>query len=214
MSASVRELVGAYNPQSALTEASTPPSSWYTDPGFFEFEKRSVFSASWQVIARADQVRSPGQYATGVIGHEPIVVVRGRDGALRGFFNVCRHHAAAVLPHAEGQVQHIRCPYHGWTYDLAGGLVLAPEFGGVADFDRNTMGLFPVQTEVWQGWVFVKLAGGAPDLEHYLGSDLRKRFECVNVEQFQWFERRLYTLHCNWKVFVDNYLDGGYHVPH
>lgn len=214
MSASVREIVGAYNSRSSLAEASTPPSSWYTDRGFFEFEKRAVFSASWQVISRTDQLREAGQCVAGVLGGEPILVVRGNDDLLRGFFNVCRHHAAAVLPSAEGKVQHLRCPYHGWTYDLAGRLVLAPEFAGVADFDRDANGLVPVQTAVWQNWVFARLAPAGPSLEQFVGGDLTVRFERLNLKSLYWFERRSYMLNCNWKVFVDNYLDGGYHVPH
>jgi choline monooxygenase len=214
MSASVRDGVDSYNPESPLAEASTPPSTWYTDSGILEIEQRSVFSSSWQVIGRTEQVLGAGQYATGVIGNEPILIVRGGDGVLRGFFNVCRHHAAAVLSQPAGKVLNLRCPYHGWTYDLTGDLVLTPEFGGVANFDRKTHGLIPVQTAVWRGWVFVKFKGDTSTLERFLGSDLLERFERLHLEQFHWFERRHYTLNCNWKVFVDNYLDGGYHVPY
>jgi choline monooxygenase len=110
--------------------------------------------------------------------------------------------------------ENLRCPYHGWTYNLEGALILTPEFGGVDNFDRAANGLVPVETAVWSDWVFAKLNPGNPSLEDFLGKDLLERFERLNRERMKWFERRHYILNCNWKVFVDNYLDGGYHVPH
>src|SRR6266404_9961594 len=89
-----------YDPNAPLAEVSTIPSSWYTDERVFELERQTVFGNAWQVAARLDQVRGPGHYVTTEIGGEPIVIVRGSDGELRGFFNVCRHHAAAVMTEA------------------------------------------------------------------------------------------------------------------
>ena len=166
------------------------------------------------MVGRTDQVREPGQYLTCQIAGEPILLIRGNDGILRGFFNVCRHHAAAVMTQTEGKAEHLRCPYHGWTYDLQGALIHTPEFGGVQNFDRSANGLVPVQIAEWQHWLFAKLEPGGPLLKEYLGNNLLERFEPLNLEQLRWFERRHYSLKCNWKVFVDNYLDGGYHVPH
>ncbi len=241
MDTAVRKIVNAYNPQTCLSEASTPPSAWYTDPRILELEQRTVFSRSWQLVGRSDQVRNPGQFITFEFAGEPILVVRGKDNVLRGFFNVCRHHAAAVMTTSEGKTENLRCPYHGWTYDLEGKLILTPEFAGVADFDRSANGLVPVQVAEWQGWIFAKLDVGGPTLREYLGNDLIERIEPLpsinsgpdtfgklsvtlspsmgepaegNLERLSWFERRSYFLNCNWKVFVDNYLDGGYHVPH
>jgi choline monooxygenase len=214
MTASIGEIIKSYDPTASLDAASTPPAAWYCDARTLALERRTVFSSSWQLIGRADQVHDPCQYITHEIAGETILVVRGSDNILRGFFNVCRHHAAAVMPQAEGTAQNLRCPYHGWTYDLGGALILAPEFGGVANFDRAANGLVPVQIGIWNRWVFAKLISGTPSLEDFLGRDLVERFERSNLEPLNWFERRRYTLNCNWKVFVDNYLDGGYHVPH
>ena len=97
MDTGLREIIAKYNPNRPLAEASTPPSSWYTEARVTALEQRTVFSRSWQLVGRADQVREPGQYLTCQIAGEPILVIRGNDGILRGFFNVCRHHAAAVL---------------------------------------------------------------------------------------------------------------------
>ncbi|HKY07858.1 MAG TPA: aromatic ring-hydroxylating dioxygenase subunit alpha, partial [Candidatus Binatia bacterium] len=213
MSASLKDLVDAYAAR-PLTEASTPPASWYTDSGIWDLERRAVFSRSWQFCARADQIGESGRYVSGNVAGEPVLIVRGRDNTLRAFFNVCRHHAAAILTQAQGTVENLRCPYHGWTYDLEGSLVLAPDFGGVTNFDRAAYGLAPMELGVWKNWLFVRLEAGAPSLADFLGEDLIERFERLNPEQLRWFERRSYFLNCNWKVFVDNYLDGGYHVPH
>jgi phenylpropionate dioxygenase-like ring-hydroxylating dioxygenase large terminal subunit len=214
MAVSVKEIIETYNPDAPLAEASTPPSSWYVDPRILELERSTVFASSWQMVGRADQVRDPRQYITCEVAGEPILVVRGTDGVLRGFFNVCRHHAATVITKAEGRTQTLRCPYHGWTYNLDGALIVTPEFAGVRNFDRSANGLIPVQAAIWEGLVFVKLSPEGPSLKDFLGVDLTQQIRQLNLEKLRWMERRTYILNCNWKVFVDNYLDGGYHVPH
>jgi choline monooxygenase len=214
MGTNVKEIIESYDPKLQLATASTPPSSWYTKPSILEVERQMVFSPVWQVVGRSDQGREAGQYITHEVAGEPIVVVRGDDGVLRGFYNVCRHHAAAVVTECEGKTEHFRCPYHGWTYNLNGALIHTPEFGGVANFDRNTNGLVSIQVAEWKGWVFVKLGLGGQSFKEFLGTDLIERLEPLNLERLNWFERRSYFLNCNWKVFVDNYLDGGYHVAH
>ena len=214
MRASIRKIVQSYDPDAPLAEAWTAPAQWYTDPRILELEKRTVFSRSWQMVGRVDQLQEAGQYITCELADEPILVIRGNDGVLRGFYNVCRHHAAAVITDRAGRAENLRCPYHGWTYNLAGALIGTPEFGGVGDFDRSANGLIPVETAAWENWVFVKLEPDGPSLESFLGKNLLERFEPLNLERLQWLERRHYVLNCNWKVFVDNYLDGGYHVPH
>jgi choline monooxygenase len=214
MSGSIREIVESYDPDAALAKAATPSAEWYIEPRIFDLEQRTVFSRSWQMVGRADQVDKPGRYITGEPAGEPILVIRGNDGVLRGFYNVCRHHAAAVATQPAGRAENLRCPYHGWTYNLAGALIAAPEFGGVADFERSANGLIPVETAVWENWVFVKVEPDGPSLESFLGKNLLEQIGPLHLERFQWLERRHYTLDCNWKVFVDNYLDGGYHVPH
>jgi choline monooxygenase len=202
---SLEQIIASYDPALPLAKASTIPSSWYLDTEVCELERHTVFSHSWQVAARMDQVEKQGQYATVDIAGEPIVIVRGDDGALRGFFNVCRHHAAAVMTERSGEAANLRCPYHGWTYALDGHLMTAPDLGGVCNLDRTTMGLVPVETAVWNCWVLVRLDRNGAPITPITGLD---------IDRFHWFERRHYMLDCNWKVFVDNYLDGGYHVPH
>ena len=211
----IREIIDAYNPAAPLASSATIPSAWYTDPRIFQLEQDAVFSRSWQLAGRADQLAQPGDYVTTEIAGEPIVLVRGNDDQLRGFFNVCRHHAAAVMA-AAGRANQMRCPYHGWTYSLEGELKGTPDFNDVCNFDRAENGLVSVETTCWEKWCFVKVAGeqSAANQTAVAEPELARQIQALNLANFHWFERRRYQLKCNWKVFVDNYLDGGYHVPH
>lgn len=217
MNPGLKQIIDSYDSNAALDHAFTIPSSWYTDGGLYARELQIVFSQSWQFGCRLDQVESAGQYVTADVAGEPIVIVRGNDNVLRGFFNVCRHHAAAVMTETEGTAAQLRCPYHGWTYSLAGELKGTPDFAGVCDFERSQNGLLPVRTAVWEQWVFVRTGDkseASDSLNDFLGADLIAQIQPLKLENLHWFERRHYHFDCNWKVFVDNYLDGGYHVPH
>jgi phenylpropionate dioxygenase-like ring-hydroxylating dioxygenase large terminal subunit len=207
------QIINSYDPEAPLSQAATIPSSWYTDARIFELERQTVFSHSWQFAARVDQLTNHGAYVTTEIGGEPIVLARGNDGELRAFFNVCRHHAAAVMTEPEGRAHQLRCPYHGWTYSLEGELKGTPDFNDVCSFDRARNGLVPVEVAVWDQWVFVRLAS-IQNSSAVVETELGRQIQSLNLGQLHWFERRRYELNCNWKVFVDNYLDGGYHVPH
>jgi len=215
MQRSLEQIVHAYRTDAPLAQASTIPAAWYTDPRILELELGTVFMRSWQVAGRLDELRAPGDYIAGELpGGEPIVVARAEDGGLRGFFNVCRHHAAAVVTDPRGSARQFRCPYHGWTYALDGTLKGTPDFTGVRDFDRSANGLVPLDCAVSEKWVFLRADSGGPTLETYLGPRLSSELQALGLDGLHWMERRRYTLDCNWKVFVDNYLDGGYHVPH
>ena len=207
-------IIASYDPNAPLDHAFTIPSSWYTNRDLYELELKTVFSNSWQYAARRDQLESPGQFVTTDIAGEPIVVVRGNDNVLRAFFNVCRHHAAAVLTATEGTVPQLRCPYHGWTYSLAGELKGTPDFSGVCAFNRDDNGLIPLELAEWENWVFVRVARRGPSLSDFLGADLINQVAPLQLQNLHWLQRRHYQFECNWKVFVDNYLDGGYHVPY
>jgi choline monooxygenase len=210
---SVAEILAQYNAKAALPDASTIPAPWYVDPRIAELEAQTVFSKTWQMVGRVEQVEKPGQFVTATVAGEPIVVVRGNDGVLRGFYNVCRHHAAAVVTEPCGQASILHCPYHGWNYGLDGSLKGMPEFEGVKNFERQQNGLLPVKADTWEKFVFVNLDPQAAPLSDFLGG-LIKRVAPLGVSKLQYFDSRTYDIACNWKVFVDNFLDGGYHVPH
>ena len=215
MSKPLDSIINSYNPNAPLKEAFTIPSDWYTDNRIYELELQNVIASSWQCVGRTDQVEEPGQYLTSEVAGEPVVVVRGAHGILRGFFNVCRHHAAAVMTEPHGTANQLRCPYHGWTYALDGQLIGTPDFSGVCEFDKGKNGLRPIEIETWENWVFIKLESSTKSsFMEFLGKELIDQVRSLDLRNLHWLERRHYSFDCNWKVFVDNYLDGGYHVPH
>jgi choline monooxygenase len=213
MESTLKDILDSYNAASPLAEAYTIPAPWYTDQRVADLELKNVFSCNWQAVGRKDQVAKPGDYLTATVANEPVVVVRGSDNVLRAFYNVCRHHAMTVMNEPCGHTQHLRCPYHGWTYNLEGELRGMTEFEGVKNFQRADNGLVPIKVETWENFVFVNLDPHAGTLHDYLGA-LVGLAKPLGFGGLQFVERRSYVLHCNWKVYVDNFLDGGYHVPH
>lgn len=213
MEKSLNDILSSYNVSAPLSEAHTIPASWYTDSRLAQLETQNVFARIWQAVARTDQLESPGRYVTTTVAGEPIVIVRGNGGQLRAFYNVCRHHAMIVMNDSCGLAQHLRCPYHGWTYSLEGELRGVTDFDGVCHFDRAQNGLVPLRVDTWENFVFVNLDAEAAPLRDFLGP-LVGLAQPLGLGKLQFVERRSYTLRCNWKVYVDNFLDGGYHVPH
>ena len=193
-----------------VARAWTLPSHLYTDPAVFHAEKEKIFARTWQVVGHHDQAANPGDYFTTELIGEPLLIVRGADGRLRGFYNVCRHRAG---PPAEGcgSRKVFRCGYHGWTYGLDGSLISATEIEGVEGFRVEDFALKPVRTEEWFNFIFVNLDVEAPPLRECLGG-LPKQAEKFDFTSMKLFERRTYDMKCNWKTYVDNYLEG-YHLP-
>jgi len=214
MERNVRELLDLYNPQDPLERAWTIPAPWYFDQRIAELEQQSVFGRTWQAVGRTDQVQKKGDFFTTGLAGEPLVVSRGEDDVLRAFYNVCRHHAATVVTEAQGSAKQFRCPYHGWTYGIDGRLKGMVEFEGVCNFDRAKNGLVPVKVDTWEKFVFVNLDGPVSPLHDFLGKVSGIVAPLQLSKRMKFFDQRVYTLNCNWKVYVDNYLDGGYHVPH
>jgi choline monooxygenase len=209
MTEHLERLLSQFDGSLPLERARTIPSAWYLDAELAERERSTVF-CGWQAVGRLDQVPAAGSYFTAEIAGEPIAVLRDADGVLRAFHNVCRHRAALVLCEPCGTVTKLRCRYHGWTYDLTGRLRGAPEFEGVADFDRADFGLAPLTVDSWGPTVWVHPAAPHRPLNAFL-SPLPER-TLKRIGELRWHARRSYDLACNWKVYVDNYLDGGYHV--
>jgi choline monooxygenase len=206
----LRDKLRLFDSELPLEQARTIPRLWYSDPEIHAAECQSVFGATWQAAARLEQLSQPGSFATTTIAGEPVLVLRDEQGQLRAFFNVCRHRAAVVVNVPCGHATKLRCRYHGWTYDLAGCLRGTPEFEGVADFRREENGLVPLTVDVWGPYVWVNMAGLALSLGDFLAPLPDRTAKLASGLRFA--ERREYELACNWKVFVDNYLDGGYHV--
>lgn len=193
-----------------LTRAATLPARWYTAPEFLDLERERLFARTWQMVGHTADVTRPGDFFCCELLGEPLVVTRGEDGGLRGFYNVCRHRAGVVAA-GKGNRRTLQCQYHGWTYRLDGALLRTPEFEGVADFDPGCFGLKPVRVEAWGPYVFVALDAQAAPLAAYLGEILTETAR-LPVAAMRRVERRVYEVKCNWKVYIDNYLEG-YHIP-
>lgn len=203
--------MGDFDPTLPLERARTIPGKWYTDSAEMERERSSVFGQSWQCIARSEQVRSTGEYVTAEIAGEPVLVIRSMDGVLRGFFNVCRHRAAPLLTDCQGRTNKLRCRYHGWTYGLSGDLLGVPEFDGVQNFHREDHGLVPLGAVLEVGgFIWVSIGKPGKDVEATFPEFFAAEYGTSRYLVFH--SRRIYDVACNWKVYVDNYLDGGYHV--
>jgi choline monooxygenase len=192
-----------------IARASTIPARLYNDPVYLELERERVFAHSWQLVGRADQVRDHGQFFTATVGNDSIVVLR--DGErLRAFHNVCLHRAGPVASGC-GRRNTLQCRYHGWTYKLDGTLLRAPEMQGVERFTPADMHLVPVQVATWGPLVFANLDGKAPPLLEVL-EDVPHRVAPFRCETMRYVMRKEWDVACNWKVYVDNYLEG-YHLP-
>lgn len=212
MTGTLQSLLAAYDPNAPLERARTIPNTWYTSPEVERLERDAVFAQTWQMVGRADQVSAAGQYITADIAGEAVLVIRGEDGKLRAFLNVCRHRAARLCTDECGSVTKLRCHYHGWTYDLAGNLRGVPEFDGVQDFRREDNGLPPVAVAVWGPFVWVHLDQPVLPLAEFLRPLPTWAESNAAFAGLKWYARKVYDLGCNWKVYTDNYLDGGYHV--
>lgn len=201
-----------YQPTADLSRATTLPARWYVDPAFLEAEKQKIFAKTWQPIGRVDMVQRPGDFFTCELIGEKLVVTRGLDDKLRAFYNVCMHRAGHVAV-GKGNRKSLQCRYHGWTYALDGALMNAPEFEGVNDWHKSDICLKQVKCEAWGPFVFVNLdpdAAPLMDLLQPIHDEIaRKGFK---IDHMRAIERRDYHIDCNWKVYIDNYLEG-YHLP-
>lgn len=202
-----------FSPTQDLASASTMPSRWYTEPAFLELEKEKIFWRTWQPVGRTDMVARPGDFFSCELVGEPLVVTRTKDNQLKAFYNVCRHRGAQVA-RGKGNRKSLQCHYHGWTYGLDGALLSAPEFEGVKNWEKSHVCLPEIKVEAWGPFIFVNLDPDAPAMKdtcygHIMQEMQEKGFDITRMSSI---ERRDYEIDCNWKVYVDNYLEG-YHLP-
>ncbi|KAK9806625.1 hypothetical protein WJX73_001477 [Symbiochloris irregularis] len=200
-----------------LEKAVTLPSAWYFSQQVAALERKHIFGNTWQVVGRTDQLDQEGAYFTGCVAGVSYIVCRAPGGEVKAYHNVCRHHAAAVAS-GSGCTAQFRCPYHGWTYSLDGRLVKAIGLKGIQDFKARDYGLVPMRAATWGHFVFVQPClpssrEKVESLEEHLGAaGPELRAAGMADEDLVHVASRSYHLNCNWKVFCDNFLDGGYHV--
>lgn len=192
-------------------------SRYYTDPEVADREQRRIFDRSWQLVGHVTDLPNPGSRIVGTVGRKEVVVVRTEDGGIRAHLNTCRHRGTRLVT-GPGEEKALRCPYHGWTYHLDGTLVGAPENRTIPCLDKAKLSLFAARVEVFCGLIFVnldaeadplapQLDGVRPLLERYLGGEMEPFGEArIHIDDPEFVQES------NWKVAVDNYLEG-YHVP-
>jgi len=201
--------------------ASQPPAQarslaarFYVDPDMVVVDRRAIFDRAWQLVAHECQLRNAGDHVVADLGGLPVLAVRGADGVVRVFHNVCRHRAGPIAQCDGLAAKSLRCRYHGWTYTLEGQLRSAPEMGGAVGFDVADIRLPQLAVRVWQGLVFAAVdPDPAMDFDALVrGIDARVG-DARGLADYGHHHRVGYDVACNWKVYVDNYLEG-YHVPH
>ncbi len=187
----------------------TAPAQFYTDPAIFARERQAIFATSWLYLGLASDLVRTGDYLSDILADFPIVVVRDEHGVLKGYHNVCRHRAGPLVGDGKGRCDHnFVCRFHAWEYDFSGRLTATGDFPLSAAVDHSQFGLFPIRVETWRGFIFVNLDLKAAPLSDTL-APLDAAFGAP-----RFFPARLQHSHkvaCNWKVFVENYLDG-YHL--
>ncbi|CAN1159870.1 Choline monooxygenase, chloroplastic [Linum perenne] len=224
------KLVSEFDPSIPIEKASTPPSSWYTDSSLYDFELSRVFYRGWQAVGYTEQIKEPRDFFTGRLGKVEFVVCRDDGGKVEAFHNVCRHHASILVASGSGKKSCFVCPYHGWTYGLDGSLRKATRITGMHNFHLKEFGLISIDVAVWGPFVLLNLErNNKYDVEEEENNNNNNNVKVANEwlgstseilkyggvdSSLSYLFRRDYTIECNWKVFCDNYLDGGYHVPY
>lgn len=209
-----------FDPTLPIEAAHAPPYSWYTDQEFYQDEIHHIFEKCWIPVGRVDQLPKPGSYFTGELVGNPYLVVKDNEGVIRAFHNVCRHkgHAVALDCGQQSTCSQFACPYHGWTYDLSGALTKAPHVGKQESFNVDRTSLKKISVAVWGQFIFIDLDShiGGENLTRDLNKDIAPIANILDQlgTNLPFIERRIYDVQCNWKTFVDNSLDGGYHVSY
>jgi len=187
------------------------------DPEVFELEMERIFRRAWQFIGHESEVPEPGSYVTRLLGNEPVVMIRDDEGAVKVFFNSCRHRGMRVCNADSGSVRFIRCPYHGWTYGTDGSLIqaFAEELYREGDLNKAELGLIPVRSANYHGLVFGTWDDAVPEFVDYLG-DMRFYWDMLVARSDRGTEvmgpPQVWEVKTNWKFATDNFTGDNFHV--
>lgn len=196
--------------QHPIERAETIPSSWYTQPEIRNIEQNSIFSDEWQLAGHLSEIPKPGDSLCKSFADNPILILRESNDTVRAFFNVCKHRGGPVSV-KKGTTTVLQCQYHGWTYLTDGSLRGVPQWDRVDLFDKKDFGLSPVHCEVWQGLIFININDNPTPFKQVV-QGISDRISPITLTDFQFHSKVAYPINCNWKVYVDNYLEG-YHIP-
>jgi choline monooxygenase len=183
---------------------------YYVEPAIYEGERQAIFRHHWQMLGPVSKLRQPGDYLAVDVAGWKLFALRGRDGVLRGFHNVCRHRGARLLAEGVGKCQMLRCPYHNWVYEDSGSLRQAPWFGEDPNFRLEDWPLEKAQLSEWRGLLFISIDARASLIDQ-LG-DLPEEVAEFPLETYIAVEEHRFTMRSNWKTYTDNFVEG-YHIP-
>jgi phenylpropionate dioxygenase-like ring-hydroxylating dioxygenase large terminal subunit len=194
------------------SEGQSLPGWVYYDPDFFRIEMERVIRPAWQVVCHVSDIPNAGDWHSLDLLGESIIVVRERDECFHAFHNVCRHRASRLVDGSSGCAKRLVCPYHGWNYSLDGRLTAVPGRADYPGLDMAALGLKPVDCEVWQGFLFIRLAGDGPSVAAMMApyEDMIAPYRFPEMRAFGRVTLRPRTV--NWKTIADNYSDA-LHIP-
>jgi len=183
------------------------PARYYIDPDYYQAELAWFFSGMWFHAGRSDEIPNRGDFLVREVAGESLIVVRAERGALRAFYNVCRHRGTRLTPERSGTfATRIQCPYHAWTYDLGGCLVGAPHMDGVPGFHLDDYPLDQAKVDLWDGHLFLNLGENSTPLADQIGS-MAERFRPWGMDQLRLGRRIVYDVAANWKLIIHNYSE-------
>jgi len=192
-----------------LAEASTLPPAFYTSPEIFALERERVFRRNWVAVGHVAEIPNPGDRFRIDVAGEPLLIVRGRDGAVRALSAVCRHRWMLLGTGAESAGT-ISCPYHKWTYALDGALMAAPLMDEAQGFDKAACALPTFACDIWNGFIFVNLDGQAAPLAPAL-APLTDELAPWKIAEMEIVGRIEMDQAYNWKVLADNFMEAYHH---
>ena len=208
--------------------AKTLARNYFVSLEIFADEREKIFSKQWLVVGHQSQIAKAGDYLVAEVADESLIIARDQQGAIRGFYNVCRHRGTRLKEDVRGHASAIQCPYHAWTYGLDGRLIGAPHMDEVPGFDKSDYPLHPVNLAMWEGFIFVNLANSGPLTSILSQRERRNEGEFISLER--WFaplsekfahwnmsilrpaKRIEYDVRANWKLMFENYSEC-YHCP-
>ena len=193
-----------------LEAATAPPKAIYTLPDITAHEMDRIFASEWLCAGRADELPNPGDYMAFECGAQPLIIIRGADGALSARSNICRHRMMRLVE-GRGNTRKFTCPYHAWTYNLEGQLVGAAYMDRTTCFNKSDIQLPAVRCEEYLGWIYVCLDPDVEPVAHML-ADLTEKLLPYNMQNYVTIFTEDHVWDTNWKCLTENFMEG-YHLP-
>ena len=190
----------------------TLPQRYYIEDLLLEEEMENIFFNRWLCIGRSNEIKKSGEYKIFTIGNESLFIIRNENNQLMAFYNICRHRGTRICSKKNGKYsKSIQCPYHGWTYNLSGRLIGAPNMDAVEQFNKDNYPLFPADLIEWEGFIFINLSENPSEfkLEY---KPIINRFSEWEINDIEIYESKVYHVNCNWKLIIQNYSEC-YHCP-